>query len=114
MPFEVFARVPNAKVHILWKRIEPVTSDTGLSLQPNMTFAKCPELDVICIPGEPGQIDLMEDAEVIDFVRRQGKQARFVTSVCTGALVLGAAGLLRGYNATTVASENSIPGGGSH
>lgn len=100
-PFEVFARIPNAKVHVLWKDTAPVVSDTGLTMQPSMSFADCPPLDVICVPGGPGQIDLMEDAEVIDFVRRQGEQARYVTSVCTGALVLGAAGLLRGYKAAT-------------
>jgi cyclohexyl-isocyanide hydratase len=100
-PFEVFARIPNTAVHIVWKRIEAVTSDNGLSVLPTMTCADCPQLDVICVPGGPGQIDLMEDREIIDFVRRQGERARFVTSVCTGALVLGAAGLLRGYRAAT-------------
>lgn len=100
-PLQVLARVPGAKVHVLWKRIEPVMSDAGLALVPNMTFEACPQLDVICVPGGGGQVDLMDDAEVIAFVRRQGLQARFVTSVCTGALVLGAAGLLDGYRATT-------------
>ena len=100
-PFEAFARIPDAKVHLLWKRQEPVTSDTGLSLLPTMTLAECPPLDVLCIPGGPGQIDLMDDEEVIAFVRKQGLQAQYVTSVCTGSLVLGAAGLLHGYEATT-------------
>jgi cyclohexyl-isocyanide hydratase len=100
-PFEVFARIPNAAVHVIWKRIEPVRSDTGLTVLPAVTCSDCPQLDVICVPGGPGQIDLMEDREIIDFVRRQGERARYVTSVCTGALVLGAAGLLRGYRATT-------------
>ncbi len=100
-PFEVFARVPNATVHLVWKKIEPVVCDTGLTLTPTTTLSDCPKLDVICIPGGPGQIDLMEDDDVIEFVRRQGQQARYVTSVCTGALVLGAAGLLRGYKAAT-------------
>ncbi len=100
-PLQVLARVPNAKVHILWKKIEPVMSDAGLALLPNMTFEACPPLDVICVPGGGGQVDLMDDAEVIAFVRRQGLQAKFVTSVCTGALVLGAAGLLQGFKATT-------------
>lgn len=100
-PFEVFARIPNAEVHLIWKTIEPVICDTGLSLMPTKTITDCPKLDVICIPGGPGQIDLMEDADVIAFVRQQGEQAQYVTSVCTGALVLGAAGLLRGYKAAT-------------
>lgn len=100
-PLQVLARVPNAKVHVIWKTLDPVMSDAGLALVPNMTFARCPQLDVICVPGGAGQIDLMDDAETIAFVRRQGMTARYVTSVCTGALVLGAAGLLDGYRATT-------------
>jgi cyclohexyl-isocyanide hydratase len=100
-PFEVFARIPNTKVHLVWKTIEPVVSDVGLTVMPTTTCADCPQADVICIPGGPGQIDLMEDREIIDFVRRQGEAARYVTSVCTGALVLGAAGLLRRYKAAT-------------
>jgi cyclohexyl-isocyanide hydratase len=100
-PYEAFARIPNTKVHLIWKRIEPITSDVGMPLLPTVTLADCPALDVICIPGGPGQVDLMDDQEIIAFVRRQGLQARYVTSVCTGALVLGAAGLLDGYQATT-------------
>jgi cyclohexyl-isocyanide hydratase len=100
-PFEVFARIPDAKVHLIWKRIEPVTSDSGMAILPTVTLDDCPPLDVICIPGGPGQVDLMDDEAIISFVRRQGLQARYVTSVCTGALVLGAAGLLDGYQATT-------------
>src|SRR5262245_2849987 len=100
-PYEAFARIPGVKVHLIWKRIEPITSDVGMPLLPTMTLRECPPLDVICIPGGPGQVDLMDDEEIIAFVRRQGLQARYVTSVCTGALVLGAAGLLDGYDATT-------------
>jgi cyclohexyl-isocyanide hydratase len=100
-PYEAFARIPGAKVHLIWKRHEPVISDSGMPLLPTVTLADCPALDVICIPGGPGQVDLMDDEEILSFVRRQGLQARYVTSVCTGALVLGAAGLLDGYQATT-------------
>lgn len=100
-PFEVFARIPDTDVHLVWKTREPVVCDSGLKLLPTTTLDECPDLDVICIPGGPGQIDLMDDEAVIGFVRRQGDQARYVTSVCTGALVLGAAGLLRGYKAAT-------------
>src|SRR5512145_2583669 len=78
-PFEVFARIPGVKIHVLWKRLEPVTSDTGLSILPTLTLTECPALDLICIPGGPGQIDLMDDSEVISFVQQQGQQARFVT-----------------------------------
>ncbi|MGH8668829.1 MAG: DJ-1/PfpI family protein [Burkholderiales bacterium] len=100
-PFEALARLPNAQVHVVWKTKDPVTSDTGLSFLPTTTLAECPPLDVICVPGGPGQIELMDDQEVIGFVRTMGGKAKYVTSVCTGALVLGAAGLLDGYEAAT-------------
>ena len=100
-PFEALARLPNAQVHVVWKSKDPVTSDTGLSFLPTTTIAQCPPLDVICVPGGPGQIELMDDEEVIRFVRTMGASAKYVTSVCTGALVLGAAGLLEGYEAAT-------------
>lgn len=100
-PFEVFARIPGVKVHVLWKQVEPVVSDTGLAILPTTTLADCPNLDLICIPGGPGQIALMDDDNILAFVREQGGRAKFVTSVCTGSLVLGAAGLLKGYKAST-------------
>ncbi len=100
-PFEVFSRVPGASVHLIWKTREPVASDTGLTILPDTDFATCPALDVICVPGGPGVAALMEDEAVLAFLRRQAEGARFVTSVCTGALVLGAAGLLKGVRATT-------------
>lgn len=100
-PFEVFARLPNAEVHLIWKDLEPVRSDVGLHIVPTTTFADAPDLDVICIPGGPGMNALLNDEAVLDFVATQGQGARYVTSVCTGALVLGAAGLLDGYRAAT-------------
>jgi cyclohexyl-isocyanide hydratase len=100
-PYEVLAMVPGARVHLVAKALEPVTSATGLVLTPTITFAECPALDVICVPGGAGVNPLMADAETLDFLRRQAANARYVTSVCTGALVLGAAGLLRGKRATT-------------
>ena len=100
-PLQVLSRLPNAKIHLVWKRIEPVPSDTVLTLQPTVTFADCPQLDVICVPGGFGTDDLVDDRETLDFLRRQAAGAKYVTSVCTGALVLGAAGLLQGYRATT-------------
>jgi len=99
-PFEVFARAPDTKVHLIWKNLELVVSDRGMAIQPTTTFDTCPALDIICVPGGPGQINLMEDEEVLSFIRAQSKQAKLVTSVCTGSLVLGAAGLLEGYKAT--------------
>ncbi len=100
-PVQVFSSVPGAKLHLLWKRIEPVESDSVLVLTPTTTFDDCPQLDVICVPGGAGSDDLLNDAEALDFLRRQAKGARYITSVCTGSLVLGAAGLLRGYRAAT-------------
>jgi len=100
-PYEVFASMPAAHVHLVWKDRSAITSATGLVLAPTMTFGECPTLDVLCIPGGAGVNALLEDAEVLDFVRAQGARARYVTSVCTGSLVLGAAGLLRGRRATT-------------
>lgn len=100
-PFEVFSRMPGAQVHLIWKTLEPIQSDTGLKLLPTTRMADCPGLDVVCVPGGPGQIDLMEDEEVLGFLRRQGANAKYVTSVCTGSLLLGAAGLLKGYRAST-------------
>jgi len=100
-PFEVFSRIPGGQVHLVWKTRDAVRSDTGLAMLPDMTFAECPQLDVVCVPGGPGVAALMEDEEVLAFLRAQAAGARFVTSVCTGALVLGAAGLLKGVRATT-------------
>jgi cyclohexyl-isocyanide hydratase len=100
-PVQVFSGVPDAKVHLIWKRIEPVESDSVLVLTRTVTFADCPQLDVICVPGGFGTNDMVNDAEMLDFLRRQAKAASYITSVCTGSLVLGAAGLLQGYRATT-------------
>jgi cyclohexyl-isocyanide hydratase len=100
-PFEVFARLPNSAVHLVWKTLDPVESDTGLRLLPTDTFEACPALDVLCVPGGPGVNDLLEDDRVLEFLRRHGSRAQYVTSVCSGALVLGAAGLLDGYRAAT-------------
>ncbi len=100
-PYEMFASAPGVKVHLVWKDLAPVTASTGLMLQPTIAFADCPQLDVICIPGGGGVNPLLNDGAVLDFVRRQAAHARYVTSVCTGSLVLGAAGLLRGKRATS-------------
>jgi cyclohexyl-isocyanide hydratase len=100
-PFEVLSRLPGARVRLLWKTLDPVRADSGMGLLPDTTLAECPRLDLLCVPGGPGVAAMMEDAEVLDFLRRQAAGARYVTSVCTGALVLGAAGLLRGRRATT-------------
>jgi cyclohexyl-isocyanide hydratase len=100
-PYEVFASLPDTNLHLVARGREPVRSVTGLALTPSMTFADCPALDVLCIPGGAGVNALLRDAATLAFVRRQALGARYVTSVCTGALLLGAAGLLRGKRATT-------------
>ena len=100
-PYEVFTKFPDSEVHLLWKSLEPVTAAGGMRLLPSTTFADCPQLDLLCVPGGAGMNPLLNDEEVLDFLRRQASGARYVTSVCTGSLVLGAAGLLRGRRATT-------------
>ena len=96
-PAQVLCRVPGATLHMIWKTLDPIPTDAGFSIVPNTTFADCPQLDVICVPGGGGQVELMVDPETLDFLRKQSAKARYVTSVCTGSLVLGAAGLLKGY-----------------
>jgi cyclohexyl-isocyanide hydratase len=100
-PYEVFALLPDTTVHLVAASMEAVTSVTGLVLRPTMTYAACPPLDVVCVPGGVGVNSLMQDEPTLAFLRRQAATARYVTSVCTGALVLGAAGLLTGRRATT-------------
>src|SRR4051812_17528135 len=99
-PYEVLARLPNTMVHLVAHTIAPVTTDRGMQIVPTVTFADCPQLDLVMVPGGPGQQDLMEDAVVLEFLRKQAAGAKYVTSVCTGSLVLGAAGLLKGKRAT--------------
>ena len=100
-PYEVFSRMPDARVHLVAARPDPVTSDHGLILVPDTIFAKAPLFDVLFVPGGNGVNEMLEDDAFLDFLYKQGKQAKYVTSVCTGALLLGAAGLLQGYRATT-------------
>lgn len=100
-PYEAFASWPKARVSLVGKTLEPVVSATRLLLTPTATFATSPQLDVVCVPGGTGINALLTDRETLAFLRRQAEGTRFVTSVCTGALVLGAAGLLEGKRATT-------------
>jgi cyclohexyl-isocyanide hydratase len=100
-PHEVLSKLPGGKVHLIWKNLEPVKAVGGMMIVPDTTLADCPQLDLICVPGGPGMTGLMVDEEVLDFLRKQAAGARYVTSVCTGALVLGAAGLLKGKRAAT-------------
>lgn len=100
-PCDVFARVQAAKVHVVAKTRDPITTDAGHRVLADMMLQEAPELDMLFVPGGPGTTQLMEDPEVLDFLRSRAPRARYVTSVCTGALVLGSAGLLRGYRAAT-------------
>jgi cyclohexyl-isocyanide hydratase len=101
-PLQVLARMPQSSTFVIAKSPAPVPSDCGLSLVPTHTFANCPPLDLICVPGGvKGVIGAIGDHETVDFVRRQAAGAKYVTAVCTGAFVLGAAGLLKGRRVTT-------------
>lgn len=131
-PAQFLARAPGVKAHYIWKTVGSVPSDAGLSLMSTTTFKDCPQLDLICVPGGAGQVALMSDDETLDFLRKQAQGAKYITSVCTGSLVLGAAGLLNGYksachwmwrdylsafgaipvNARVVKDRNRISGGG--
>ena len=99
-PYEVLARLPNTTVDLVARTIAPVTTDRGMQIVPTATYATCPPLDVVMVPGGPGQQDLMEEEAALEFLRRQAATAKYITSVCTGSLVLGAAGLLKGKRAT--------------
>jgi len=100
-PFTVLSRIPNSSFHMLWKEIAPIRDLKGLILTPDKTFAEAPPLDLLVVPGGYGQEALMDDEVVLGFIRAQAARATYVFSVCTGALLCGAAGLLRGVKATT-------------
>ena len=100
-PFEVLRNLPGVELHLIAKTREAVPAEGGLAIVPTATYDDCPALDLICVPGGTGVNALLVDRETIDFLRRVSATVRYVTSVCTGALVLGAAGLLRGKRATT-------------
>ena len=100
-PYEVLTRLPDAEVSLVWKSLAPVTSGTGLRISPHATLSEAAPADVLFVPGGSGLVPLLRDPEVLEFVRRQAASARYVTAVCTGSLLLGAAGLLEGYRATT-------------
>lgn len=100
-PFEILSRVPDSTFHIIGKEKVPITDIRGLVLMPEKTFSEAPALDVLIVPGGPGQEGLMDDEASLSFIREQARNACYVFSVCTGALICGAAGLLKGRKATT-------------
>jgi cyclohexyl-isocyanide hydratase len=99
-PYEVLARLPDTQVDLVAKTMDPVTTDRGMQIVPTVTYETCPPLDIVMVPGGPGQQDLMEDEAALSFLRKKAAGAKYVTSVCTGSLVLAAAGLLKGKRAT--------------
>lgn len=100
-PAQVLSRLPGARVHLVWHSLDPVPTDAGFSILANATFADLPSPDLLCVPGGMGIADVIDDDAALQWVRHAGAEAQWVTSVCTGALILGAAGLLQGYRATT-------------
>ena len=94
--YQILAFPPNTQVHLIWKTLTPVTSNEGFIFSPTVTLANCPPLDVICVPGGgTGQIEDMNDPEILNFLQQQSHFAKYVTSVCLGSMILAAAGLLR-------------------
>ena len=98
-PHEVFTKLPDAEVLLVWKTLNPIVAGGGMRILPDVTYETCPQLDLICVPGGGGMNPLLNDPETLDFIRDKAATARFVTSVCTGSLVLAAAGLLKGKRA---------------
>ncbi|MEO0601318.1 MAG: DJ-1/PfpI family protein [Myxococcota bacterium] len=100
-PLQVLSRLPGCEAHVVAASMAPVSTDCPFAIVPSTTYDDCPPLDLLCIPGGFGTAGAIADGQTVAFVREQGVRARFVTSVCTGAFVLGAAGLLDGRMATT-------------
>lgn len=100
-PAQVLSRLGNATIDLVASNLAPVMTDAGFALLPTVTFDIAPQPDILCVPGGMGTGDAMNDAATLDWVRQAASRAAWVTSVCTGSLVLGAAGLLDGYRATT-------------
>jgi cyclohexyl-isocyanide hydratase len=99
-PHQVFASMPNTQVLLLWKTLQPVVSNGGLTIVPTTTFDECPQLDVLCVPGGVfGAVEMMQDTQMLAFLLKQAQTAKYVTAVCTGSLILASAGLLKGYRA---------------
>lgn len=100
-PYEVLARMPNTRVVLIAESHAPVRTEWGMLITPDASFDDAPALDLLCVPGGWGVDAQLEDVRLLDFLRQRAGRVQYVTSVCSGALLLGAAGLLRGYRATT-------------
>ncbi|MEP0859576.1 DJ-1/PfpI family protein [Trichocoleus sp. DQ-U1] len=100
-PQQVFSALPNVQIHRIWKTLDPIETDDGMVILPDTTFDHCPPLDVICVGGGLKQMAIIDDPEILGFLRRQGSTAKFITSVCGGSMFLAKAGLLQGYRAAT-------------
>ena len=100
-PAQMFAKVPDIDLCIASKNATPVKTDSGFSVAAPYTFADCPAADLICVPGGGGVMDAIQDPYFLSFVERQARQARYITSVCTGMFALGALGLLKGRKVTS-------------
>lgn len=100
-PAQFLSRLPDARVDLVWETRDPVPSDAGFSILPTATFADVPAPDILCVPGGIGVAEVIDNPAALDWVQKVGAEAQWVTSVCTGSLILGAAGLLQGYKATT-------------
>lgn len=100
-PAQVLSRLGNTKLDLVWKSLDPVMTDAGFAIQPTATFADVEQADILCVPGGIGVTEVMMDEAAMSWVRKVGSKAQWVTSVCTGSLILGAAGLLNGYKATS-------------
>ena len=100
-PQTVFSALPDTQIHRIWKTLDPIQTDDGMTIIPDTTFENCPPLDMICIGGGQGQHAIIDDPEILAFLHRQGSMAKFVTSVCGGSEFLAKAGLLEGYRSAT-------------
>lgn len=100
-PAQCLARMPGARVFVAAEKAAPIRTDCGFSIVPTVTYANCQQADVLCVPGGRGVSTAIRQKTTVSFVRSQASRAQWVTAVCTGAFILGAAGLLRGKRATT-------------
>jgi transcriptional regulator GlxA family with amidase domain len=100
-PWEVFTRLPDARTHLIWTRAGPVQADGGIEISAGIAFSDAPSLDLLVVPGGPGQLSLMKHTLLMDFIRQCAGTSSWVCSVCTGALLLAQAGVLQGRRATT-------------